>query len=155
VRPRQLVLAAGQTATVTVSSVVPSAARPGDHPALVVFTTEPPHVAAVGVRMRIGVVVFVRVAGRIVHRLEIRALRVRGGALEADIANRGNVVERVRIRVSLSRRGRVLARLLSAGRTLLPHAHGIERLRRSALPRGPATALVKIGTLRRTFRVML
>ncbi len=154
-RPRRFMLAPGESAVVAVSLAAPAGALPGDHPALVLFTTRPRHAAGVAIRVRIGVVVFVRVAGRIVHRLELRALRVRGRVLEAAVVNRGNVVERVHVRVSLSRGGRVLARLGSAGRTLLPHSRAIERFGYRGRLRGWVTALVDLGALRRTFRIRL
>ncbi len=154
-QPRLLLLAPGRTAVVTVSSVAPAGALPGDHPALVLFTTQPPRTAGVAIRMRIGVVVFVRVAGRIVHRLELGALRVRRRVLELVVANRGNVVERARVRIVLLRGGHVLARLASVGRTLLPHTRGIERLRCSSRLRGWVTARVEVGGLRRIFRIRL
>ena len=109
----------------------PAGALPGDHPALVLFTTRPSRSAGVAIRMRVGVVVFVRVAGRIVHRVELGALRARLRALELVVTNRGNVVESARARILLLRGGRVLARLSSAGRTLLPHSRAVERFRRS------------------------
>jgi hypothetical protein len=105
--------------------------------------------------MRIGVVVYVRVAGRIVHRLELGALRLRRRALELVVANRGNVVEYARARIVLLRRGQVLARLGSAGRTLLPHSRSIERFRHPRRMRGWVTARVEVGLLRRTFRLRL
>jgi hypothetical protein len=154
-QPRLLVLAPGGTAKVTVSSAAPSGALPGDHPALVLFTTQPPRTAGVAIRMRIGVVVFVRVAGRIVHRLELGALRVRHRLLELVVVNRGNVVERARVRIVLLRSGHVLARLGSVGRTLLPHSRGVERFRCSARIRGWVTARVEMGALRRIFRLRL
>ena len=154
-RPRRLVLAPGGTAVVTVSSAAPAGALPGDHPALVLLMTQPPRAAGVAIRMRIGVVVFIRVAGRIVHRLELGALRVRRRVLEATVANRGNVVERMRVRVSLSRGGRVLVRLGPVARTLLPHSRGIERFRYRGRLRGWVTARVEAGALRRTFRLRL
>jgi len=154
-RPRRLVLAPGGTAVVNVWSAPPAGALPGDHPALVLLTMQPPRAAGVAVRMRIGVVVFVRVAGRIVHRLELGALKVRRRVLEAAIANRGNVVERVRVRVSLWRGGHVLIRLRPVARTLLPHSWGIERFRYRGLWRGWVTARVEAGALRRTFRIRL
>jgi hypothetical protein len=103
--------------------------------------------------MRIGVVVFVRISGRIVHRLELAALRARRGVLEAAIVNRGNVVERTRLRVSLWRGGRMLARLGPVERTLLPHSRGVERFRYRRLVRGWVTARVEAGALRRTLRL--
>jgi len=105
--------------------------------------------------MRIGVVVFVRVAGRIVHRLELGALKARRHVLELVVANRGNVVEYARTRVFLLRGGHVLARLGSAGRTLLPHTRGIERLQCPARLRGWVTARVEVGARRRSFRLRL
>ena len=105
--------------------------------------------------MRVGVVVFVRVPGRIVHRLELRALRARGSVLEAAIANRGNVVEHVRVRVSLSRGGRVLARLGPVVRTLLPHSRAIERFRYRGRVHGWVTARVEAGALWRSFRLQV
>jgi hypothetical protein len=154
-RPRRLVVAPGATAVVTVSSAAAAGALPGDHPALVLFTTQPPRSAGVGIRMRIGVVVFVRVAGRLVHRLEIGARSVRRRMLEVAVVNRGNVVERTRVRVSLSSRGRILTRRVSARRTWLPHSRGIVRFRYSARLRGWVIARVQMGSLRRTLRIRL
>ena len=154
-QPPRVVLAPGGTAVVTVSSAAPAGALPGDHPALVLFTTQPPRTAGVAIRMRIGVVVLVRVAGRIVHRLELGALRVRRRVIELVVANRGNVAEYARVRIVLLRGGHVLARFGSVGRTLLPHSRGIERFRRPRHVRGWVTARVQVGVLRRTFRLRL
>jgi hypothetical protein len=154
-QPRRLVLAPGGSAVVTVTSVAPAGALPGDHAALVLLRTQPPRAAGVAIRVEIGVVVFIRVAGRIVHRLELGALRVRRRMLEAAVANRGNVVEHVRVRVSLSRGGRVLARLGPVVRTLLPHSRAIERFRYRGRVRGWVTARVEAGRLRRTFRIRI
>jgi hypothetical protein len=148
-------VAPGGTAAVTVSSAAPAGARPGDHAALVLLTTQPPRGAGVTIRMRIGVVVFVRVAGRIVHHLELGVLRARRQVLELVVANRGNVVEYARVRIALLRGGHVLARFGSVGRTLLPHSRGIERFRRPARVRGWVTARVEVGVNRRTFRLRL
>lgn len=155
-QPRLFALAPGGKAVVTVSAVTPAGALPGDHPALVLFTTQlPPRAAGVAIRMRIGVVVFVRVAGPIVHRLELGTLRVRQRVIELVVANRGNVAEYARVRIVLSRGGHMLARLGPVGRTLLPHSRGIERLRCSTRLRGWVTARVEVGALRRTFRLRL
>jgi hypothetical protein len=156
VQPRLLALAPGGKAVVTVSAAVPPGALPGDHPALILFTTQPPpRAGGVAVRMRIGVVVFVRVAGRIVHRLELGALKVRRRALEVIVANRGNVVERAHVRIFLVRRGRVVARLDSVARTLLPRSHAIERFRHPGRLRGWITARVEVGSISRSFRIRL
>jgi hypothetical protein len=155
VRPQRILLAPGGAAALTVSSVVPGAAGPGDHPALVLLTTHIGPAAPVAIRVRVGVVVFVRVPGRIVHRLELHALRARGGALEAVIANRGNVVERTGVRISLWRRGRLRLRPGPVVRTLLPHSTGIERFRPHVRLQGWVTARVEAGALRRSFRLQV
>ena len=154
-RPRHVVLGSRGTAVVTVSATAAAVALPGDHPALVLFTAGSPRSAGIGVRMRIGVVVLVRGAGRIVHRLEIAALRERGRVLEAELANRGNVVERPRARISLSRGGHVVALLGRGRQTLLPHSRGVERVRFPSRLRGWVTAQVEVGRVRRTFRIRL
>ena len=154
-QPRRVVLAPGAAAVVTVTSAAPAGALPGDHPALVLFTTQPPRATGVAIRMRIGVVAVVRVAGRVVHRLELGALRARHRVLEAVVANRGNVVERTRVRVVLLRSGHVLARLGSAEQTLLPHSQVIGRFRYSGRLQGWVRARVEVGALRRTFRIRL
>jgi hypothetical protein len=155
VRPPRLLLAPGTTAVVTVSAAAPAGALSGDHPALVLLVAQPQRAGGIAVRMRIGVVVYVRVAGRIVHRLELKARGMRRRVLEAAVENRGNVVERTRVRVSLSRGGRVIARLGPVARTLLPHSHAIERFRYRGRLRGWVTAHVRAGVLRRTFRLRL
>jgi hypothetical protein len=155
-QPRLFALGPGGKAVVTVSAVAPAGALPGDHPALVLFTTQsPPRAAGVAIRMRIGVVVLVRVAGRIVHRLELGALRVRRHVIVLVVANRGNVAEYARVRIVLLREGHVLARFGSIGRTLLPHSRGFERFRHPRRVRGWVTARVEMGVLRRTFRLRL
>jgi len=154
-RPRRLVVPAGTTAVLTVTAVAPKSAAPGDHSALVLLTTRSSRSAAIAVRLRIGVVVFVRIAGRIVHRLELGSLRAHGRVLEAALANRGNVAERPRVRISLSRRGHVLARLHSPRRTLLPHSRAIERFRSPARVRGWVTALIEAGAVSKTVRIRL
>jgi hypothetical protein len=154
-RPARFVLAPGTAAAVAISSVIPKGAPPGDHAAVLLFTTGPSRTAGVAIRMRIGVVVFVRVAGKIVHQLELRRVEVRRRVLEATVANRGNVVERTRVLVTVSRSGHVLARLRSARRTFLPHSRGIERIRCPSRLRGWVTARIEAGTIRRTLRVRL
>jgi hypothetical protein len=154
-QPRRVVLEPGGAAVLTVSSTAPAGASPGDHPALVLLTTQPRQGAGVAIRMRIGVVVFVRVPGRIVHRLELGPVRVRRGVLEAALANRGNVVERASVRLSLWRGGRLLVRFRSAGRTLLPRSRAIERFRYRGRLRGVVTARVEAGGLRRRFTIRI
>ena len=154
-RPRHFVLAAGGVAEVTVSSVAAPHARPGDHPAVVLLTTQAPRAPGVAVRIRVGVVVFVRVGGRIVHRLRLGARPIRRRVFEAVVGNRGNVVERAPVSVVLSRNGRVLARLRSATRTFLPHSHAAVRFQCPARVRGRVTVRVEAGVWHGTARIRL
>jgi hypothetical protein len=168
VQPRRLTLHPGEATTLTVSAVPPPHARAGDHPALVLLTTQP-RAAGLGVRMQIGIVVIVRVPGAVLHRLELRGLRVRRGhradLLELSVVNRGNVTERLtreRVHVSLRRRGRGIARLRAVPREVFPRSRATEMFRYRGRLRGPATALVEVvrpangvPILRRTFRIRL
>jgi hypothetical protein len=168
VKPRRLTLQPGEATTLTVSAVPAPHVRVGDHPALVLLTTQR-RGAGLGVRMQIGIVVIVRVPGAVLHRLELHGLRVRRGhradLLELSVVNRGNVTERLtreRVRVSLRRRGRVIARLRAMPRELFPRSRATETFRYRGRLRGPATALVEVvrpangmPILRRTFRIRL
>jgi hypothetical protein len=95
VRPQRVVLAAGGAAAATIVVRVGPRASPGDHPSLVVFATRPRSTGGVGVRLRVGVVVVVRVPGAIVHRLRLARIRLVHRTLTVVVRNRGNVVERV------------------------------------------------------------
>ena len=169
VRPLRLAVAPGGTAPLVVSSKPPLRAEPGDHDALVLLTTRPRLSGGLAVRMRLGVVVVVRVPGKIVRRLDLRSLRVRRQgrlrSLELLVANRGNVTEvldRNCITVSLRRGGRVLARLRPAPRQLLPRTAGISEARYGGTVRGWVSARVEfpargpcVKTRPRVFRVRL
>lgn len=167
-RPRSLGLKPGATGSVTIASKLPKGAEPGDHDALVLFTTRRRATGGVAVRVRMGVVVVVRAPGAVVHRLDLRGLRVasRGRArmLELVVANRGNVTESVgrsQAALFLQRGGRRLAKLAAEPRVLRPGTKGIVLFRYRGALRGPVTALVDVSpedggrSLRRTFRLRL
>jgi hypothetical protein len=131
-RPRRLRIPAGGKAVLRVASAPPRRAEPGDHPALVLLATRPLGVRRVRVRLRLGVIVVLHVRGRIVRRLDARALTVRreGGRrlLELLLVNRGNVTERLGgpgLRLALRREGRTIATLRPRRRELLPRSRGI------------------------------
>ena len=149
VTPRRLVVPARGSAAL---SVVGAARGPGDHPALVLLTTQRPQ-SDIAVRVRVGVVVLVRGAGRVVHRLAAERLRVRRGRLELWLRNRGNVAEALGIRVRLGRR------VLRDTRQLLPHTRGVSELRYPGRLHGRFRVRVEIvfggRVLRRTFRLRL
>ena len=152
-RPSRVAVAPGARVVITVSSTAPRTASPGDHAALVLLTTQPRPGAGVAIRMRIGVVVFVRVPGRIVHRLAVSGLAVRRGALTVAVANRGNVVERLRARIVLRGAGRTLVRLGPIERTLLPHTRARLAFGCRRHLHGAMTAIVDLGRLKRTLRL--
>jgi len=131
-RPRRLRIAPGAKAVLNVKAAPPRRAEPGDHPALVLLTTRPLGVRRVRVRLRVGVVVDLRVPGRIVRRVDARALTVRRRGrlrlLELRLVNRGNVTERFAedgLRLVLSRGGRPLATLRPRRGELLPRSTGL------------------------------
>ena len=164
-RPRRFELRPGASRALTISARLPHTVEPGDHDALVLLTTRPRRGGAVGVRMRIGLVVVVRAPGRVVRRLEVRGLRVRrlrrGRMLEILVANRGNVTERLgrsQVRLVL-RRGAAAARLRAVGRELRPQTRGIVQVPYRGPLRGWVGARPEIASqpgrraVRRTFRV--
>ena len=167
--PRRLALGAGRSASVTVSSVVPRAAAPGEHDALVLLRTRPRAGAPVPIVMAVGVVVEVRVRGRVIRRLDVRGLRLeRHGKRRVVVLtlwNRGNVSEVLpvrRVRIVLRRGRRVLATLLPPRRRILPHSLAVLALRYAGGARGRVDAAVVVrrprpgvAILRRTFRIRL
>jgi hypothetical protein len=96
-------------------------------------------------------VVDLRVRGRLVRRLDARALSVRRRGplrlLELRLVNRGNVTERLPgdgLRLSLRSGGRTLATLRPQARDLLPHSAGIAIFVYRGRFRGPVTARVRL-----------
>jgi hypothetical protein len=166
IRPRRLQLRPGGSASVVLSARVPRRAEPGDHDALVLFTTQPQAAAGLAVRMRLGVVVVVRAPGRIVRRLALLALRPRpsgrGRVLELVAANRGNVTEtldRGRTLLSLRQGGKARGMLLPRPRDLRPRTRGVVEFPLPRHLKGWATARVRVSSAgysaARTFRVRL
>jgi hypothetical protein len=101
------------------------------------------------VRLRVGVIVNLRVRGRIVRRLEARGLDVRrlgtSRLLDLRLFNRGNVTERVGrdgLRLSLSREGRWFATLRPRSDELLPHSIGVVAFPYDGRVRGSVVARV-------------
>jgi hypothetical protein len=167
VRPGRLVLPAGGSRSLTVSSRLPVRTEPGDHDALVLLTTRPQRGAGVAVRMRIGVVVVVRAPGRVVRRLVLRGLRARRWRgtqiLELLVVNGGNVTEALghgRVQLSLQR-GATHAPVRAEPRELRPRTRGLVQFRYRGALRGWVTARARIASqpggpvVSRTFRVRL
>jgi hypothetical protein len=164
--PKRIRIAPGAKATLHIRSAPPHRASPGDHPALVLLSTRPVGVRHVRVRLRVGVIVDLRVRGRIVRRLDPRSLTVRHQGtrrlLVLRLVNRGNVTERLgggRLRLALFRDGRPFTRLRPGRRELLPHSAGVAVFSYRGEARGSVVARVELrppGTGRpRSFRVRL
>jgi hypothetical protein len=158
-RPSAFSIAPGGRAVLEVAARVPRGARPGDHHALVLLATRPSRVGGVGVRMRLGVRVAVRVPGNAVRRVAVRGLRVRRSGrsrkLEVTLANLGDLIETNVVTVVLSARGRV-ERVHAERREVLPRTRAILTARYSGRLRGRVLARVEVdGAARRRFRVRL
>jgi len=150
-QPRRLRVAAGGKAVLRVASAPPRRAEPGDHPALVLLTTRPLGARRVRVRLRLGVIVVLHVKGRIVRRLDARALIVRREGkrrlLELLLVNRGNVTERLAgdgLRLALLRGSRTIARLRPRRRELLPRSRGIAEFVYRGFARGVIVARIDL-----------
>ena len=147
-------------------SRVPARAEPGDHDALVLFTTRRRIRDGLAVRVRMGVVVVVRAPGRIVRRLVLGGMRAtrarRDRFLELAVTNRGNVTEsfeREDTVVSLERDGRRLARIVAEARSLRPGTRGILRFVLGRRLTGRILARVDLvadaGRFQRVYRLRL
>jgi hypothetical protein len=151
VRPRRIRVAPGGKAVLRVKAAPPRRAEPGDHAALVLLTTRPLGARRVRVRLRVGVVVDLRVPGRIVRRLDAHALTVRRRRrlrrLELLLVNRGNVTERLGrdgLRLVLSRNGRLLATLRPRRGELLPRSRGLAEFAYRGRARGKVVARIEL-----------
>jgi hypothetical protein len=116
--------------------------------------------------LRVGVIVDLRIKGRIVRRLDARGLAVRRSGslhlLELRLVNRGNVTERLGddgLRLSLLSGGRKVATLRPNSRELLPHSAGIAVFAYRGRLRGSVLARVELHPpvrgRARTFRLRL
>jgi hypothetical protein len=151
VRPSRLVVGPHGFAQLRLTVSRPPGAGSGDHAELLLLSTEPRPGRRVSARLRLGVVVVVRVPGRLVHRLGVARLRVRrGGAgakLEVTVANRGNVdewLQRGRVSVMLVRRGRRIVSVPVEARRLLARSSGVFDARFRRRVRGQITAVVVV-----------
>ena len=149
--PAHLALGSGRSAILTLRLTPARRVEPGEHRALVLLTTRAPPGGRVNVRVRLGVPITMRIAGRIVRRLTLGDVRVRARGssrfILVSVLNRGTVSVPLRGRVSASlvRRGRQVARpRLRAPRALHPGAGAVLVLRYTGRVHGLVTALVRI-----------
>ena len=130
------------------------------------LTTRPLGVKHVRVRLRVGVIVNLRVRGRIVRRLDARALGVRRlgtqRLLELRLVNQGNVTAHLGggvLRLKLLRDGRLLSTLRARASDLLPHSAGVAVFPYDGRVRGPVIARIVLQPPlrgpRRTFHLRL
>jgi hypothetical protein len=149
IAPRRLVLRGGARTVLTVRAG--PGASPGDHHVLVLVTGRPLAAPRVAVRLRLGVRLRIRAPGRLVRRVAVEGLRARRfkgkRTLVVSVANRGNVTEQLRgrVTVTLVRHRRVISRLRFARfRELFPGARAVVALPYAGRARGYVTALVKV-----------
>jgi hypothetical protein len=168
IRPREFALRAGSRAVLTLRADVRRRIRPGDHEVVVLFVTHPLERRRVAVRIRLGIRVRVRMPGRMVRRVDVggvRVLRRRSvRALLVSVANRGNVTEQLRgrVTVTLLRHSRAVASLQPQGPSQLPAgARTVLAARYAGAVRGGVTVVVRlrlggsVGTVERRYRLRL
>ena len=166
IAPGRLVLRSGARALLTVRAG--SGASPGDHQLLVLVTGRPTKSSGIAVRLRVGVRVRIRAPGRLARRLALAGLRARRlegkRALLVSVANRGNVTEQLRGRltVTLVDRSRVVSRLrLRRAREIYPGARAVIVLPYAGGVHGVVTAIVRVRLaagvrpLERRYRLLL
>jgi hypothetical protein len=160
VRPKRIAIAPGDAATLTVTGRVLRGAAPGDHASLLLLASRPLARGTLSVRMRLGIVVVLRVPGRVVHRLQVVGARARKAGrariVSFRVVNRGNVAEVLRgppLQVMLWRRGRLVARLTALPRELLPGGRALVEVRYRGRLRGPIVARLGRKPAGRRFRL--
>jgi hypothetical protein len=149
VSPKHLTLAPGREGALRVVAHPPRGASPGDHQALVLLSASARGGARVAVRARIGVLVLVRVPGRIVRQVVVGRVWARHAhTIAVTAVNRGNVAERLlpgQVTVSLRRGHRIVEVVRGTARDLLPRSRGILVMRCRTLLRRSVTAVVHIA----------
>jgi hypothetical protein len=162
ITPRRLVIRGGARTLLTVRAG--PGASPGDHHVLVLVTGRPLGASRVAVQLRLGVRLRIRAPGRLVHRIAVEGLRVRRfndkRTLLVSVANRGNVTEQLRGRltVTLLRRKRIISRMrLARRRELFPGMTTAVALPYAGHAHGLLTAIVSIrgGLSGRRYRLRL
>lgn len=151
IRPSRFVLRPGSGTALTLRARS-SHATPGDHELRLLFTARPLNGGRVGIRLRLGIGVRVRVVGRVERFVDIRNLTVRrekrARVLLVSLANRGNVTEQLsgRVAVTLERNGRRISVLRSRPRqTVFAGARTVVALRYRGRTRGLVTAVATVA----------
>jgi hypothetical protein len=152
VRPGRLVLAPGKRGVFRITAQPPRGASPGDHHALVLLSARALRNERVAIGTRLGVLVFVRVPGRVVRRVTIgRAWVSRtraSGSIAVTAINRGNLAERLlsgQVTVAMWRARRLVTSLRGPTLDLLPRSRGLVLIPVRQRLRGLFTAVVRIA----------
>jgi len=159
VRARRVVVAAGGVGSIGLRVSAGHGLAAGDRPALVLLTARSAGGAGIGVQVRIGVPVEVRVPGAVRRRIQLGHVRVRGRRLELVVRNAGNVAERLgrdSVVVEVWRGSRRLATLQPRPRDLFPNARGLVEYRLPSRLHGRMRVIVRTslpGSGRRGFSV--
>jgi hypothetical protein len=144
-------------------------ARPGDHATLLLLSALRSGRRAIGVAVRVGVVVVLRARGAVARRLTLGTVRVerrgRRRVLRIGIVNRGDLDEwigRERLRLTLRRSGRVVGRPVFLPRRLLARTRGVVLAAVGGRPRGRCRLELRLArprprspAVRRMYEVML
>jgi hypothetical protein len=152
ISPTSFTLKPHTSATLAVQSHPGEHAGPGDHHALILFTTAPTGKGRVLVRTRIGVTALVRVPGKITRKLVIgrpSAVR-RKHQLRFPLLNQGNIDERLlarRVSVALKHGQRLVQTLRAPARDILPHSRTVFGLPYRHALKGKLTAIVTVRPL--------
>src|SRR5262249_29877068 len=149
VSPKHFTVKANGTFELKVRSHPGRNAGPGDHNALVLFTTKPSATGKVLVRSRIGVGGLVRVKGKLKRRLAITGVSTLRSKhkLRLVIANRGNINERLlrhRVSVTLKHGTKTVQKLWGPPRQILPHSRTVYALSYGSGLKGKITAFVTV-----------
>jgi hypothetical protein len=149
ISPTSLKLKAHANAVLNVTSHPAKHSSPGDHHALVLFSTTPKGTSKVLVRTRIGVMTLVRIKGKIERKLVIGRPSVvkRKHQLQLVLNNRGNINERLlkrHVGVALEQGHRVLEKLWGPPRDILPRSRGVYRFPYRNGLNGKLTAVVTV-----------
>ncbi len=149
--PRTVRLAPGRRAALRVSALAALRAAPGDHATVLVLASRLTGGKALRMRVRVGVVVVVRVPGRLVRRLVLGRLAVLRRrpprVVRLFLANRGNVdewVARSQLTLRLLRRGRLVGMLHGRSRRFLAGGRGVFDFRAPRAARGDLRAIVTL-----------
>jgi hypothetical protein len=152
VQPARIELAPGRSAQITITSRPTRSSAPGDHHALLLFSTVPPTSRGIAIRTRVGVTVLVRVNGPFARHLQPLGLSVaRDGAarvVRLRLANRGNVNERLastQTLLELRQNHRVIARLHATTRSILPGTTAYLNFVYRGKPHGLTSAIVHVA----------